>query len=224
MGQSSKKTLGIYGAGGLGREVLELASIINERSYRWDEIIFIADSDYSGTVNGVSVYGYEKALEMFGSSLEIIVGIGEPETRERLINKIEKDKIKAPSLIHPDVYVPESTSVGDGVVIQYGCFISCNAKLEDYVYLQPQCNIGHDCVLGRGCMIAGFGNISGAVHIGKYTYLGLSVTVKENVEIGSHSIIGMASAVYKNVPDEVIAMGNPARPLKKNEERCVFKR
>jgi acetyltransferase-like isoleucine patch superfamily enzyme len=33
----------------------------------------------------------------------------------------------------------------------------------------------------------------------------------------------MYSAVYKDIPDEMIAMGNPARPMKRNEERRVFK-
>ena len=71
-------------------------------------------------------------------------------------------------------------------------------------------------------MISGFSNVAGAVIIGRFTYLGLSAVIKEGVKIGNNTIIGMGSVVYKDVPDEVVALGNPARPIKKNVDRRVF--
>lgn len=215
--------LGIYGAGGLGREVLELAKIINERTKRWEDYIFIIDGEPGNEVNSVRVYSYEDAIARFSDHLEVSMGIGEPATRECLFQKLEKDGIPTATLIHPDVHIPETTKVGRGVTIQNGCFISCNVEIEDYVFIQPQVNIGHDCVLKEGCIVSGMANLAGAVTIGRYTYVGLSVAVKEKVAIGNDAIIGMYSAVYKDIPDEMIAMGNPARPMKRNEERHVFK-
>ena len=78
-------------------------------------------------------------------------------------------------------------------------------------------------MLEDGAFISAFCNIAGAVHIGKYSYIGMSSAVKELVNIGSYSIVGMYSAVYKDIPDEVIALGNPARPMRRNEEHRVFK-
>ena len=127
--------LGIYGASGLGREILELARLINDKENRWDDFIFIDDGDVPSVVSGKRVYKYEEAKEKFGSQMEIVMGIGEPATREMLFDKIEKDGIFTPTLIHPDVHVPESTKVGTGVVIQYGCFISCDVVIGDYVYI-----------------------------------------------------------------------------------------
>lgn len=215
--------LGIYGASGLGREVLELATIINNREKKWEEFIFIDDGEIPEIISSKKVFRYESAKEKYGSSLEIVMGIGEPATREKLFNKIKNDNIYTPTLIHPDVYIPYTTTVGQGVVIQYGCFISCNAIIRDYVFIQPHCNIGHDDVLEEGCMIAGFSNIGGLVHIGRNTYLGLSTAIKQTVKIGDYSIVGMGSIVLKDIPDEIVAMGNPARPIAKNEDRRVFK-
>lgn len=214
--------LGIYGASGLGREILELASIINAVDERWSQCVFIDDGDVPSVVSGCNVYKYDEAKTLFGSALEIVMGIGEPATREKLFKRIERDGIPTPTLIHPDVYIPKSTTVGKGVVIQSGCFVSCNAIICDYVFIQPQCNIGHDDVIEEGCILAGFSNIGGIVHIGKYTYIGLSSAVKQTVNIGHHSIIGMGSMVHKEVPDEVIVMGNPARTLARNIDKKVF--
>lgn len=214
--------LGVYGASGLGREVLELARIINRTNLFWDDFIFIDDADISESVNGYDVYKYEQAKEKYGSNLEVVIGIGEPVIREKIFNKVRGDDISIPSLVHPDIHVPETTSIGEGVVIQYGCFISCNVTIEDNVFIQPQCNIGHDDVLKEGCMLAGFSNIGGIVSIGRYAYVGLSSAIKQTVSIGDYAIVGMGAIVHKDVPDEMIAMGNPARVMARNENKKVF--
>ena len=218
----SDKVLGIWGAGGLGREVLELAKIINDRDKRWDGFVFIVDGAAVSEVNGVKVIEYEDAKKKF-DGLEVIIGIGEPAVREEKFNLLKNDGIATPSLIHPDVHVPDTVKIGEGTVIQYGCFISSDITIGDNVFVQPQCNIGHDDELADGCIISGFGNLGGYVSIGKYTYIGLSVAVKERVNIGNYSIVGMGAIVYKDIPDEMIALGNPARPIAGNTDRIVFK-
>lgn len=214
--------LAVYGASGLGREVLELAKIINENDNRWEEFVFIDDGDVPSVVEGCDVYKFDEVKEKYGSSLEIVMGIGEPATRGKLFQNIKSYGISTPSLIHPDVHIPETTRVGKGVTIQSGCFVSVGVTLEDYVFLQPKCAIGHDCVIGEGSIISTFDSIAGAVHVGSYSYLGMSVTVKELVSVGNNSIIGMGAVVFKDVPDEMIAMGNPARIMRKNEDKKVF--
>lgn len=215
--------LGIYGAGGLGREVLELARIINERNHRWDDFAFVDDGASDDIVNGAAVYAYEEALEKFSGNLEMAMGVGEPSTRERLFAKLERDGIVTPALIHPDVHIPETTAVGKGAIIQGGCFISCNVKIEDYVLIQPLAGVGHDDKLCVGAVISSMSALAGNVSVGRYTYIGLSVAIKEGVSIGDHSIVGMHSAVHRDVESDVVAIGNPARPMKRNEERRVFK-
>lgn len=215
--------LGIYGAGGLGREVLELARIINGRVKTWEDFIFIIDGEPGNDVNGVKVYSYNDAIEQFKGRLEVSMGIGEPAVREKLFAKLKKDGIEAATLIHPDVYVPDTTKVGNGVTIQEGCFISCNSEIGCYVYIQPKVAIGHNNTIEEGCVISAMSNMAGNVKLGKYTYVGLSSAFKEGVTVGNYSIVGMYSAVYKDIPDEVIAMGNPARPIRRNDEHHVFK-
>lgn len=221
---SNERVLAIYGAGGLGREVLELACAINERTNRWEHFVFIDDGDVPDIVSGCNVYAYNDAKKTFGKNMEIVLGVGEPAIRGVLCDKIESDGYRLPTLIHPDVHIPRSTTVGKGVVIQYGCFISCDVVIEDRVYIQPQCNIGHDDVLKKGCMISGLSNLGGAVIVGENTYIGLGTAVRELVQIGDNTIIGMMSAVHRNIENGVVAMGNPARVMAKNDEYRVFKR
>ena len=217
------KILAIYGASGLGREVLELAKIINKRYNKWNNIIFIDDNENLNVVNDVKVYTYLNAKQNFAEDLEVVIAIGEPAIREKLFIKLMNDKTQMTTLIHPDIHIPQTTSIGNGSVINVGSFISCNITIQENVYVQPNANIGHDCSIGQGSIVSGMVNISGNCHIGEGTYIGSSACIKEGTIIGSHTIIGMMSAVYKDVPSDVIALGNPARVMKNNEDKRVFR-
>jgi sugar O-acyltransferase (sialic acid O-acetyltransferase NeuD family) len=214
--------LGILGAGGLARELLELAKIINSSEKRWDDFVFI-DVKPGDDVNGVKVLSYEQALENFRGKLEAAVGIGEPAIRKRVFGELERDGIETASLIYPDIHIPDTTTVGKGVTIQMGVFVSCNVTIEDYVIIQPHANIAHDDVLKKGSTVSAFCNLGGNVTVGEYAYLGLSACVKQGLSVGGDAIVGMGAVVCESVPDGVVAFGNPARIVKKNEEHRVFK-
>ena len=59
--------------------------------------------------------------------------------------------------------------------------------------------------------------------IGANSYVGMGVSIKEGTKIGKDVIVGMGSVVYNDIPDGVIALGNPARPMRENVEKRVFK-
>ena len=62
----------------------------------------------------------------------------------------------------------------------------------------------------------GDGDITGApIKIGNDVWLGASVTVLPGVTIGNHAVIGAGSVVNKDIPDDCVAVGVPARVIKK---------
>lgn len=214
--------LGIYGAGGAGREILDLALIINRQSLKWDEIFFIDDNPKWSSVHNLPIYKYNDAKEKFGSNFCISVSVGELIHRKKIFAKLEQDNISLATLIHPNAIISDSAKIGDGVIIQHGCFISCDVIIDDYSYLQPYAIISHDCVLQKGCLISGLCNLAGQVNIGQYSFLGLSAKVKGQINIGEWTIVGMGSVVLKDIPDFTVAFGNPAINYKKNTSLLVF--
>ena len=50
----------------------------------------------------------------------------------------------------------------------------------------------------------------------------MGAQIKQGVKIGSNTIIGMGSVVYNDIPNNVIALGNPARVSRKNINNKVF--
>jgi len=79
-------------------------------------------------------------------------------------------------------------------------------------------NIGHNCIIGRNVIMTCNNVISGSAIIGDYCYIGVNAMIRNGIQIGRKSLIGMGAVVTKSIPDNVVAYGSPAKVIRKNEE------
>ncbi|MCR5726947.1 MAG: acetyltransferase [Lachnospiraceae bacterium] len=213
--------LGIYGASGLGREVEIIARKINKIENRWERIVYVDDNESITEVLGVSSYTFKKAIEVF-PDIEISIAIGEPSTREKVYLKVKDAGIKLATLIHPGVYIDESSKIGDGVTICEGVTTTSCVNLGDNVYIQPHAVIGHDISIGRHSVVGSNVEIGGSNRIGERVFIGFMVGTLQGLEIGDDVEISAGSIVFRNIEPGMIVMGNPARVIRRNEGRGVF--
>lgn len=217
--------LGIYGAGGLGREVYELALDVNAVKKQWDAFVFIDDAEtLSGTeIYDVPVMPFASFQEKYGAdAAEIAIAVGEPAIRTILRNKVKQGGYALAILVHPSTRLSRWAVLEEGAIITYGCNISCGTHVKTNAYLQPSCGLGHDTIVGEDSVVSACARIAGGVTVGERVYIGMSALLKEGITVGNDVIIGMASVVHKPIDDSLIVMGNPARPMRKNEDNRVF--
>lgn len=213
----------IYCAGGFGQEVMDIASRLNRAHARWQSIAFVDDICEPATIDGVDVLRFESALEQFGSSsVEVAIANGEPFARKDLRRKVEGAGVKLATLVDDTAVISASAIISAGAIIFPGCFVSSAASLGANVALVAGALIGHHASIGDNCVISGHVNVGGACSVGSESYVGMGTQVKEHTTIGWATIVGMGSVVFKDIPDEVIALGNPCRPMRPNSEKKVF--
>lgn len=217
------KALAIYGAGGMGREVLDLAKEINEQDKRWEQVVLLDDFRERDSINGASIYTFAEFCEKWGPTCaEAVVALGEPELRASLAQKLAEKGYRLATLIHPTVTIGTGAKIGAGTIICNRAFVSCNTQIGTNVLIQPGLCIFHDVTVGDNSVLSAFVSLAGYVAIGAKTYIGMNASVREKVCIGSCCIIGMGAVVVKNVPDGVIAYGNPAKVVQENQRKYVF--
>lgn len=215
--------LGIYGAGGLGREVYELASSINSYKNCWDQIFFIDDGEIINNPRNASIIKFKNLKDKYNlQDFEVCIAIGEPQIRKILFERLLNSNISITTLIHPQVEIPKSTSVGKGVIINKFTSVSCDTVIGENVYIHPMACIGHDSFIGNHSIISSFVDVAGDCNVGDCAFLAINVIMKQGTSIGANSIIGLASVVHRDINEGVIAMGNPARAMKNNENLRVF--
>jgi sugar O-acyltransferase (sialic acid O-acetyltransferase NeuD family) len=215
----------IYCAGGFGFEVIDLAKRINKVKKIWERIYFIDDMASENERYGVLMFPLERVIKEFNpGSYEVSIANGEPFERKNILLKLRSNNIHLATLIDPSAIISETAVLSEGVVVPPFCFISSNAKMGSNCTLNVASLIGHDVTIRENCVISSAVNIGGNCTVGENTYIGMGSQIKQGVKIGSGVIIGMGSVVYNDIPDGVIALGNPARPMKNNDNEKVFKK
>lgn len=217
--------LGIYGASGLGTEYEYAATIIQDRTPRWEDIVFIDDTPekMGTTLVNRTIMGFEQAIEKYGmDGIEFIVAIGEPAVREIVFNKIDARGVRFTNLIHPDIKINESFSCGKGILIHGGnCTPPCS-NFGNNILVQGTAIMGHHLTVGDNVVISSLAFVPGNVTIGKNAYIGPSCCIRNGLTIGENAIIGMGAVVTKDVPANAVVYGNPARIMRYNENGRVF--
>lgn len=203
--------LGIYGSGGAGKEVKEIAIEL----HKWDEVIFIDDTVSTDVFKGVRRMPFSAFQKEFdGNSAEIIVALGEPKDKIVLYHKVKDAGFKFANVIHRAAWISPSATVGTGVILRAGVVINADAVIGNNVTIQEHSCVGHDVVIGDHCQIADAVTVGGHAEIGKGIYIGLNASIRDRVKIGSHSVIGMGAVVVCDISDHVVAVGNPARMIR----------
>lgn len=216
-------TLGIYCAGGLGREVLMLAMQINDIYKLWTDIIFIDDVTKEKYIKNKRVVVFEEVLKEFKNcQIEICIANGEPIYRKEIFDRVKKEGYKLATLIHPSVYISDCTHIGEGSIISSNVFISCDVSIKENVYIQPYVSIGHDTLIEKHSLISTFTTIAGFCVIEEMVYIAPGTAIRDRIKIGKNTIVGMGAVVFKDISEKVVAIGNPARPIRINENGKVF--
>lgn len=213
--------LGIYGAGGLGREIYEIAERRNAESPRWESIIFVDDFAEEGDFYGTRRIKF-KSLIQLTEPLECIVAVGEPSSREKLYNDLVNAGIRLTSLIDTKAIISPSVKINPGVIICEYATIHSNVMLGHNILVQPYVVLGHDSTVGNHSVLSPFTSPGGGIVIGERVFIGMRATLKESLNIGDDAIVGMGSVVFRDVPAGVVVLGNPARETRGNDAHKIF--
>lgn len=208
-----KKTLLIIGAGGLGREVVDmLQSSPDGGGY---ELVFLDDSVSPGTmVHGVNVLGSCDCLWNFSTDeADVCIAIGSPLVRKKLVAEIHPLGFSFATIVDPTALVRPTAVLGAGVIVGARTFLSCNTSIGAHVVLNPGAIVGHDVGVGPYVVVGGGANISGGARIGEGSLIGAGACILRSTSVGSWCIVGMGATVYTAVQDGLTVLGNPGRPL-----------
>ncbi len=117
-------------------------------------------------------------------------------------------------LIHPSSVCALTTEIGSGVHISPLSVIAPYAQLGDFTVINRNVSIGHHTVLGDFVTFNPGTNIAGCCQVGKAVTVGTGATILDSIKIGAGSIIGAGSVVTKDIPENVIAYGVPAKIIR----------
>lgn len=208
----------IVGAGGFGRETLDVVMAINQAAAtRVFDVLGVVDTkprveDLSRlAARGIRWLGTEAEWLASENRAQYIIGIGNPDTRERVDQAFRSAELVAATAIHPAATIGTIAAVSEGSVICAGAQISTNVSLGRHVHINPNATIGHDSILRDFVSVNPAATISGHVIVREKALVGAGSVILQGLIVGARSTIGASACVTRNVEVGATVKGIPAQ-------------
>lgn len=208
--------VGIFGCSGMAREAGDIAWAMGV------EPVYVARSKLERDAWG---YPGEVILESDIThflDLLFVIGIGEYAVRKKVVERYS-DRLKFTNLIHPSATFGhmqrDQLDHCQGLIIAAGVRLTSNIEVGDFVIINQNVTLAHDCVIEDYVHLAPGANVSGNVHIGEGCWIGAGAIINQGsndkkLTVGSSAVIGSGTVVIKDCESNAVYAGVPAKRIK----------
>ena len=217
MSNNSKKKIVIYGCGDMGLQTYNILK--HDKSYQ--VIGFLDDNPENKGCKFLSypIFGDYSVLKNLKNKYGVVCGIatiGNNKIRSNKILQMREEGLSIVKAIHPQAFIDKADHIGDGTVVEMGAFIHPEAIIGDGCFICCGAVVAHNSTVGNYVLLAGGSIFGSRVEVGDYSLIGVGANISPYISIGKNVIVGTGAAVVKNLPDNVVAAGVPAKILRKN--------
>ncbi|MEI7508611.1 MAG: acetyltransferase [Flavobacterium sp.] len=199
----------LFGASGHGKVIID---ILKSNSVHVD--VVIDDNPKEATIMGVSII--KTSNINFDGINNLIISIGNNKIRKKISHTLLN--VNFTTAIHLNSIVSEYSNIGNGTVIMAGAIINPDVVVGNHCIINTGAIVEHDCVLENFVHISPGAALAGNVSVGEGSHIGIGACIIQGVKIGKWVTIGAGAVVLRDIPDYAIAVGNPSKIIKFNDQ------
>jgi sugar O-acyltransferase (sialic acid O-acetyltransferase NeuD family) len=204
----------VVGSSGFGLELLQYLQDAHKSTPSVHIKGFLDDDpaklDSIGKAMGVGIIGDTRTYAI-GENDRFIISLGDPGLRRKLAERLARRGARFISIVHPTAYVAPTAWIGHGCVIGPFANVGSYAHIEDHVLLNLYSAAGHDARIGAFCVFSPYSVANGGSRLEDGIFLGTHAAIMPNVWVGAGSKVAAGAVLYRDVPRESLATGNPGR-------------
>lgn len=209
----TRRKVVVYGGGGHGKVVAEIVQLnpgLNLLGFLDD-----AKPVGPGPLGFAYLGGGDWLQTPAGQGVEVVFGIGHNQTRARVHQRLAEQGTRILTVVHPTAAVAGTASLAAGTVVMANASVNPDARIGAAAIVNTGAVVEHDCVVGDYAHLSPNSALGGAAELGMGAWLGLGAVVLPGVKVGARSVVGAGAAVVKDLPEDVVAVGVPARVTQK---------
>lgn len=109
------------------------------------------------------------------------------------------------------VRIGNRVAIGNNTCVDRGTL--SDTVICDDVKIDNLCHVAHNCYIGNESTIVAGSILYGSCSIGKRVNIATAI-IRDHCSVGDRCIVGMGAVVTKNIPNDTVVVGNPAKPLR----------
>jgi len=166
----------------------------------------------------VKLYSEKPDLDLLcqeATHFVVCIGGEHGYARFKTSEKLKEKGLKSLNLISEYGLLDKLDSCGEGIQVMPGAIAHKFTSIGKHCILNTNSTVDHECVLGDGIHVMGGASIAGKVTIDDFSTIGNNATILPNLKIGKNVFVGAGAVVVKDVEDNSVVAGVPAKPIKK---------
>lgn len=187
---------------------------------------FVNDKGEGHQIDGYPIIGTlsdtPKLIEQGYYFIYAIYKIGGQVERIKWFHDLNIPKDRLAIFVHPLAYVAPNSQLSPGCVVMPGASVSGNTTIGLGTLLMNSAAIGHDNEIGDHNFFTAKSCLGSWIKTGAGVWVGLNSTIRGRTILGSYSAIGAGAVVTKNVGENEIWVGNPAKFHKNVNDEIKF--
>jgi len=160
---------------------------------------------------------------LLGLDAEVVIALGNNPTRLAVAGRLD-GRVRWGRVVHPSAVVAPSATLGPGTVVLPGAVVHTDARVGAHVIVNTGVIIEHDCVIEDAASLSPGTRMGGRVRVGAGAFVSTGVTLAPRVTVGVGAVIGAGAVVVHDIPERVLALGVPARPVRPIDASFDWKR
>ena len=161
-------------------------------------------------------FKYTIVKDLVDRTTSFALGVANAYTKLKAIKEFDISDLEFINIINRTSFISSTAILGKGLLINNFATIGAHAQIGNFVNISNRVSVNHHSVIEDFASINPGVNLAGNVCVGKGTLIGIGATISNGITIGKNSIIGAGSVVVRDIPDNVIAYGNPCKPMREN--------
>lgn len=207
----------VVGAGGHGREVLDVLDACNVECPGTFEVLGVVD-DAPSEVNLARLESrrcaYLGTLDEWVPTARrdvgYLVGVGTASARRSVDARMTAAGLEPASAVHPAAVLGHDVRLAPGSVVFAGAVLATNIALGRHTHLHRCATVGHDCTIGDYVTVNPSASISGDCHIEDDVMIGVGAAVLQTLTVHRGATVGGCACVVRDVPASTVVKGVPA--------------
>lgn len=213
----AKERIIVIGAGEQARVTID--TIEDQGSFEIFGLVTNLDDEVGSRVYGHEVVCKDVDLprllaehrDVTGYFLGVGVGTGSMERRRELYAWLDQI-LPAVNIIHPQCVISRHATIGKGNMFEAYTRIANGVTIGNHCLIQSFTSVNHDQTIGDnvliGCNVAMAGK-----RVGDHTTIADGASIGFKKSVGRNVLVTDGTVVTKDIPDDVIAFGNPAKTM-----------